>query len=87
MIGFLSQIMNNMLGGRFKPQMDMYNQMMNGKNPQQQMQTIMNMAKNSGFDVNKKIFSEQDLQAIGINIPRKSDFNNSLQRQATSDLV
>lgn len=86
MNGLLNQIMNNMLGGRFKQQMDMYNQMMNGKNPQQQMQTIMNMAKNRNFDVNKKIFSEQDLQALGINIPRKSDFNSS-QRQATGDLV
>lgn len=87
MNGILNQIMSNMLGGRFKQQMDMYNQMMNGKNPQQQMQTIMNMAKNRNFDVNKKIFSEQDLQAIGINIPRKSDFNISSQRQATGDLV
>lgn len=77
MNGFLSQIMNNILGGRFKREIDMFNQMMNGKNPQQQFQTIFNMAKNRGFDVNKKIFSEQDLQAIGINIPRKSDFNNS----------
>lgn len=77
MNGFLSQIMNNMLGGRFKKEIDMFNQMMNGKNPQQQFQTIFNMEKSRGFDVNKKIFSEQDLQAIGINIPRKSDFNNS----------
>lgn len=84
MNGFINQIMSNMLGGRFKQQMDMFNQMMNGKNPQQQMQTIMNMAKNRNFDVNKKIFSEQDLQALGINIPRKSDFNSS--RQA-GDLV
>lgn len=84
MNGLLNQIMNNMLGGRFKQQMDMFNQMMNGKNPQQQFQTIFNMAKSRGFDVNKKIFSDQDLQAIGINIPRKSDFNNSSQQ--TSDL-
>lgn len=85
MNGVLSQIMNNILGGRFKQQIDMFNQMMSGKNPQQQFQTIFNMAKSRGFDVNKKIFSEQDLQAIGINIPRKSDFNNSSQN--ASDLV
>lgn len=85
MNAFLNQIVNNMLGGRFKQQIDMFNQMMNGKNPQQQFQTIFNMAKSRGFDVNKKIFSEQDLQAIGINIPRKSDFNNSSQN--ASDLV
>ncbi len=77
MNGFLNQIMNNVLGGRFKQQIDMFNQMMNGKTPQQQFQTIFNMAKSRGFDVNKKIFSEQDLQQLGINIPRKSDFNNS----------
>lgn len=72
----LNQLMNNFLGGRFKPQMDMFNQMMNGKNLQQQMQTIYNMAKSRGFDVNKKIFSEQDLQAIGIQFPRKSDISS-----------
>ena len=68
------------MGGRFSQQMQMFNQMMNGKNPQQQMQTIFNMAKSRGFDVNKKIFSEQDLRDIGINIPRKGDFNNSPQQ-------
>lgn len=81
----LNQIMNNVLGGRFKQQIDLFNQMMNGKNPQQQFQTIFNMAKNRGFDVNKKIFSEQDLQAIGINMPRKSNCNNP--SQGASDLI
>lgn len=71
----LNQLMSNFMGGRFSQQMQMFNEMMNGKNPQQQMQTIFNMAKSRGFDVNKKIFSEQDLQAIGINIPRKSDIS------------
>ena len=76
----LNQLMSNFMGGRFSQQMQMFNQMMNGKNPQQQMQTIFNMAKSRGFDVNKKIFSEQDLRDIGINIPRKGDFNNSPQQ-------
>lgn len=75
----LNQLLNSFMSGRFAPQMNMFNQMMNGKNLAQQMQTICNMAQSRGFDINQKIFSEQDLQAIGINIPRKSDLNNSSQ--------
>lgn len=81
----LNQLLSNFMSGKFKQQMDMFNQMMNGKDTQQQFQTIFNMAKSRGFDVNKKIFSEQDLQSIGISIPRKSDFNVSSQQ--TSDVI
>ena len=48
-----------------------FNQMMNGKNPEQQMQTILNMAKSQGFDVNAKIITEQQAQQLGLKIPRK----------------
>lgn len=53
------------------PQMQMFNQMMAGKNFEQQKQTILNMAESKGFDINAKIFSAQDVQALGFNIPRK----------------
>jgi hypothetical protein len=48
------------------PQMQMFNQMMNGKTPQQQLQTILNMAKSKGIDINQKIFSEEDLKSFGL---------------------
>lgn len=53
------------------PQMQMFNTMMAGKNPNQQMQTILNMAKSQGFDINAKIITEQQAQQLGLNIPRK----------------
>lgn len=53
------------------PQMQTFNQMMAGKNPEQQMQTILNMAKSQGIDINAKIITEQQAQQLGLNIPRK----------------
>lgn len=68
-----SQLVNNFMLGRFQnsPQMQMFNQMMSGKNPEQQMQTILNMAKSKGIDVNQKMFSEEDLRSFGLSFPRK----------------
>lgn len=77
MNGILGQIMNNFLLGKFKPQMQMFNQMMAGKTPQQQMQTILNMAKSTKFDTNAIIITEQQAKELGLNLPRKSD---SLQK-------
>lgn len=48
------------------PAMSLYNQMMNGKNIQQQMQTLLNSAKSQGMDVDAKIFSESDLKTLGL---------------------
>ncbi|MBR1599990.1 MAG: hypothetical protein IJ677_00270 [Alphaproteobacteria bacterium] len=53
--------------------LQMYNQMMSGKNPQEQFQTIMNMAKSQNFDINAKIFTEQQLRQLGLNIPHRSE--------------
>lgn len=73
MNGLLNQLMNNFMAGQLQnmPEMQMFNQMMSGKNPQQQAQTILNMAKSKGIDPNAKIFTEQDLQMFGLSIPRK----------------
>lgn len=73
MNGLLNQLMNNFMAGQLQnmPEMQMFNQMMSGKNPQQQAQTILNMAKSKGIDPNAKIFNEQDLQMFGLSIPRK----------------
>ena len=49
-----------------KPEMQLFNQMMSGKNPQQQFETILNSARSKGIDVNKKMFSESDLRQMGL---------------------
>ncbi len=67
----INQILSNFLAGKFQPQMQMFNQMMNGKTPEEQMQTILNMAKSKGFNINQKMFSESDLKNFGLSIPRK----------------
>lgn len=67
----IGQILSNFLAGKFQPQMQMFNQMMNGKNPEQQMQTILNMAKSKGININQKMFSESDLREFGLSIPKK----------------
>ena len=73
MNGLLNQLMNNFMAGQLQnmPEMQMFNQMMSGKNPQQQAQTILNMAKSKGIDPNAKIFTEQDLKMFGLSFPRK----------------
>lgn len=45
--------------------------MMAGKDFGQQMQTILNMAKSQGIDINAKIITEQQAQQLGLTIPRK----------------
>ena len=63
----VNNLMSNLLNGKFKNEMQSFNQMMSGKTPEQQIQTILNMAKSRGFDINQKMFSEEDLKAFGIN--------------------
>lgn len=71
--GLMNMLINNLLMNKLNgmPQMQTFNQMMAGKNPEQQMQTILNMAKSQGIDVNAKIITEQQAQQLGLNIPRK----------------
>lgn len=71
MNALITQILSNFLAGKFQPQMQMFNQMMNGKTPEEQMQTILNMAKSKGININQKMFSETDLREFGLTIPRK----------------
>lgn len=56
---------------QFQQHKQMFEQMMAGKNTDQQMQTILNMAKSQGFDINAKIITEQQAHQLGLNIPRK----------------
>ena len=48
------------------PEMAQVNQFLTGKTPQQQMETLFNLAKSKGIDVNAKIFTEQDIQTLGL---------------------
>lgn len=69
MNALLGQIMNNFIMGKLNniPQMQSFNQMMSGKTTDQQIQTLLNVAKSRGFDVNAKMFSEEDLKSFGLN--------------------
>jgi len=58
--------MNNFAGMQNSPEMQTFAQMMNGKTPDQQRQTLLNMAKSRGLDVNAKIFSEADIKQLGL---------------------
>lgn len=69
MNAILSQLLNNFLAGKFKNEMNSFNQMMSGKDVNQQIQTLLNMAKSRGFDINAKMFSAEDLKGLGLNPP------------------
>jgi uncharacterized protein (DUF302 family) len=61
-------LFNNFGNMQNSPQMQMFNQMMGGKTYDQQMQTIFNMAKSKGIDVNAKIFTEEEARQLGLNM-------------------
>lgn len=46
--------------------MAQFNQMMSGKTPEQQLQTILNMAKSKGLDINAPILTEQQARQLGL---------------------
>ena len=68
----LVQMGMQMLMGKFgnDPRMQQFSQMMSGKNQQQQWQTLINLAKSRGLDVDAKMFSRDDLQNLGLKIPQ-----------------
>lgn len=58
----MSQLMQGQLS--HSPLMQTFNQMMSGKTKEQQIQTLINIAKSRGFDVDAKLFSEEDLRKL-----------------------
>lgn len=58
--------MQMMMQGQFQnhPQMPLFRQMMQGKNTNQQLETLLNAAKSNGIDINEKRFTEADLRAL-----------------------
>lgn len=67
MFQLLMWLINNFAGMQNSPQMQTFNQMMSGKTPDQQIQTILNMARSKGLDVNAKIFTEDQARQLGLN--------------------
>ena len=61
-------LINMLLQGTLRnhPMMAQFNQMMQGKTPEQQMQTIMNMARSKGLDINAPIITEQQARQLGL---------------------
>lgn len=45
--------------------------MLEGKSEGDKINTLINMLQSNGFDINEKIFSEEDLKRWGIPIPQK----------------
>ena len=64
----INQMLQNIIMGKFAnhPALPQLKQMMSGKTPEQQTQTLLNFAKSNGVDPNAKIFSEQDLRMLGL---------------------
>lgn len=48
------------------PRMAAFRQMFAGKNNQQSIQTLLNLARSKNFDTEAKCFTEQDLRALGL---------------------
>ena len=48
------------------PRMAAFNQMFAGKNTQQSIQTLLNLARSKNFDTEAKCFTEQDLRTLGL---------------------
>lgn len=46
------------------PLMQTFNQMMNGKTQDEKIRTLLNIAKSKGFDVDAKLFTEEDLRKL-----------------------
>lgn len=64
----LQQLIQQAMSGALQnnPMMASFTQMMSGKNTQQQLQTLMNLARSKGIPSDQKIFSEADLRALGL---------------------
>lgn len=64
----INMLINMFLNRQLKnhPMMAQFNQMMNGKTPEQQLQTIINMAKSKGLDINAPIITEQQARQLGL---------------------
>lgn len=68
MRGLLKNLVQQAMQGNLQnlPQMQVFNQMMAGKDRRQQIETLINMAKSKGLDVDAKQFTASDLRSMGL---------------------
>jgi len=66
----LNSLINMVMSGAMQnnPLMKDFNKIMGGKSTDEQIKTLINLAQNKGFDINKKMFSAEDLKNLGLNI-------------------
>lgn len=64
----IQMLINMLLKGQIQnhPMMAQFNQMMQGKSSEQQLQTILNMAKSKGIDINAPLLTEQQARQLGL---------------------
>lgn len=62
----MNRMLQEIMAGKMQgtPMMNLFNQMMSGKSQQEKIQTLLNSAKSRGIDINKKMFSENDLKSL-----------------------
>ena len=68
-------MLNNILGMlasnaiQQNPMFQQAQQFFSGKSTKDQVTTLLNIAKERGFDIDKKMFTADDLKRMGLNIP------------------
>lgn len=67
----LNSLITGFLQGQFAnhPLMKQVKAMLQGKNRQEQIQTLINTAQTLGIDINEKRFTAEQLQRLGIKLP------------------
>lgn len=64
----LQKLAQQVMSGQMQnnPMMATFNQMMSGKSKEQQIQTLLNLAKSRGIDISDKCFTEEDIKSLGL---------------------
>jgi hypothetical protein len=73
MPNIIQTMMQKMVMGQLEqlPEMQQARQMLQGKTPQQQWETVCNFAKSQKIDLNQKILSRGDLESLGLRLANK----------------
>lgn len=68
LFGIINNLVNQAIAGRFNnhPLMAQYKKMMDGKTDQEKLQTLMNIAKEKGWDLTSIRFTEDQARKIGL---------------------
>lgn len=60
----MTQVVQGRLQGH--PIMNLFNQMMHGKNNSEKWDTLLNAAQSKGIDINAKQFTEEQVKKFGL---------------------